>query len=222
MDELDEKLREQLDGYNEPPTPPRELMWARIQAKRAASPRPEAVVVPFRPRPAAPARREAAWATGIAAVLALGFALGRGTRVVPSSPELAVDEPRAAAGPDAASPRHDALTVAAQAHLRQAETYLTLFRASVRAGETDELAVPAARELLATNRFLVNAPGTDPRLRALLLDLELVLVEIAQLQATGRAEDVRLITDGLDQAGMLTRLRTAAPRDARPLPIGVL
>ncbi|HEX5633476.1 MAG TPA: hypothetical protein VFX50_09615, partial [Gemmatimonadales bacterium] len=147
---------------------------------------------------------------------------GRGTRVGPTAPELAVNEPGAAAAPGSTSPRNDALTVAAQAHLRQAETYLTLFRASVRAGETDELAVPAARELLATNRFLVNAPGTDPRLRDLLLDLELVLVEIAQLQATGRAEDVRLITDGLDQAGMLTRLRTASPRDAKPLPIGVL
>jgi hypothetical protein len=114
------------------------------------------------------------------------------------------------------------LEVAAQAHLRQAETYLTLFRASVRTGETNDLAVSTARELLASNRFLVNASGTDPQMRALLLDLELVLVGISQLQSSDRPEDIRLITDGLDQAGMLTRLRSASPRDSRPLPTGVL
>jgi hypothetical protein len=220
MDELDDRLQELARGYHEPPAPRRELMWARIEARRAARPAPaEPPVVPLQPRPAAPLRRTAAWAAGLAAVLTIGFALGRRSADAPAGPGVAAPPAVTAAGPSA---RHEALAIAAQAHLRQAETYLTLFRASVNAGDLDGLAVPAARELLATNRILTSAPGTDPRMRRLLLDLELVLVEIAQLQASGRPDDVRLITDGLDEAGMLTRLRAAAPRDATPLPIGVL
>jgi hypothetical protein len=194
-------------------------MWARIQAKRTPQVERRPDVLPLRPRPVPPARRAAAWAAGLAAVLLIGFALGR------RSSQLAVPaEVTVAPRPSAATPTHanPALEVAAQAHLRQAESYLTLFRASVRAGETSDLAVPTARELLVSNRFLANAPAIDPQTRALLLDLELVLVGISQLQASGRPEDVRLITDGLDEAGMLTRLRTASPRDSRPLPTGVL
>jgi hypothetical protein len=218
MDELDDKLQGLAQGYHEPPTPPRELMWARIQAKRAPLGERAPDVLPFRPRPAPRVRRIAAWAAGIAAVLLIGFALGRRTSSTAAPGEVAMAPPPASIAHNA----NAALEVAALAHLRQAESYLTLFRASVRAGETDDLAVSTARELLASNRFLVNAPATDPQMRALLLDLELVLVGIAQLQATGRPEDIRLITDGLDEAGMLTRLRTASPRDSRSLPSGVL
>jgi hypothetical protein len=220
MDELDDRLQDLARGYHEPPAPRRDMMWARIEARRAARPAPGAPsVIPLRPRPVAPLRRAAAWAAGLAAVLTLGFALGRRSADAPAGPGDATSVAVTAAAPSA---RREALAVAAQAHVRQAESYLTLFRASVNAGDLDGLAVPAARELLATNRVLTSAPGTDPRLRQLLLDLELVLVEIAQLQASRRPDDVRLITDGLDEAGMLTRLRAAAPRDARPLPIGVL
>lgn len=219
MDELDDKLQDLARGYHEPPTPPRELMWARIQTKRALHVERRPDVLPLRPRPVPPVRRAAAWAAGIAAVLLIGFALGRRTSPTTAPGEIAM-APRPATGAPANA--NAALEVAALAHLRQAESYLTLFRASVRSGDTDDLAVSTARELLASNRFLVNAPATDPQMRALLLDLELVLVGISQLQSPGRPEDIRLITDGLDEAGMLTRLRTASPRDSRPLPTGVL
>ena len=219
MDELDDKLQDLARGYHEPPTPPRELMWARIQAKRPPQTERRPDVLPLRPRAVPAVRRAAAWAAGIAAVLLIGFALGRRTSPIEVPVELAV-APRPATGAPAGA--NAAREVAALAHLRQAESYLTLFRASVRSGDTDDLAVSTARELLASNRFLVNAPATDPQMRALLLDLELVLVGISQLQSSGRPEDIRLITDGLDEAGMLTRLRTASPRDSRPLPTGVL
>ena len=46
----------------------------------------------------------------------------------------------------------------------------------------------AARSLLGTNRLLLDSPvATDPRMRQLLEDLELVLAQIAQLSAEGRA-----------------------------------
>jgi hypothetical protein len=155
----------------------------------------------------------------MAAVLLIGVAIGRRTAPAAGPGDVAVSSQ---APTSTTAKPGAALEVAALAHLRQAETYLTLFRASVRAGDTNDLAVSTARELLASNRFLLSAPDTDPQMRALLLDLELVLVGISQLQASDRPEDVQLITDGLDEAGMLTRLRTASPRDSRPLPTGVL
>jgi len=220
MDELDDKLQELARGYHEPPAAPRDEMWARIQARRAAAPEAPPKVLPFRPRPAVPVHRYAAWAASAAAVLLLGVAIGRGTSRSPSAPEtVATASAPAAVG---AATSNVALDAAVRAHLRQSETYLTLFRASVRSGSADPLAVSTARELLASNRFLTSASGTDPKLRALLLDLQLVLVGISQLQAADRPEDFRLITDGLDDAGMLTRLRSATPRGARPYPTGVI
>jgi len=41
--------------------------------------------------------------------------------------------------------------------------------------------------------------------------LELVLAEIAQLSPASRSRDLDLITEGLEQGGVLSRLRTAVP-----------
>jgi len=221
MDELDDKLQELARDYHEPPAAPRDEMWARIQARRTATPAAPPKVLPFRLRPAVPVRRYAAWAAGAAAVLLLGIAIGRGTSHAPSAPATIATAPVPAPATGAAV-TNVALDAAVRAHLRQSETYLTLFRASVRGGTADPLAVSTARELLASNRFLTSASGTDPKLRALLLDLQLVLVGISQLQAADRPEDFRLITDNLDDAGMLSRLRSATPRAARPYPTGVI
>ncbi|HTO73119.1 MAG TPA: hypothetical protein VMJ30_04840, partial [Gemmatimonadales bacterium] len=57
-----------------------------------------------------------------------------------------------------------------------------------------------------------DAPAlTDPRVRGLLQDLELILVQIAQLNADQRKGDVEIITNGLNQRDVLPRLRTAIP-----------
>lgn len=237
MDELDDKLKALADEYHQPPALDRERVWARIGERRgvrgegrhAADGRSsmadapasgDPVVLPLRRSPAG-VRRAVAWGAAIAAVLAIGFVLGRTS----ASPDGAPTVPGSVAATHPASTeaaaQNRALTIAAASHIRQAETYLTLFRASVQGGAPDETAIPAARQLLATNRLLASAPGADPKLRQLLLDLELVLVQIAQLEGTGRPEDVQIITDGLDRAGTLTRLRNASPRYPASLSTGV-
>jgi hypothetical protein len=104
--------------------------------------------------------------------------------------------------------------VAATEHLAQAEEFLTLFRTSVRGQDQQRLASAMARQLLASNRLLLDSPaGADPRLKLLLQDLELVLAQIAQLspqRGRGR-EDLDFITDGLERGGVLPRLRAAVP-----------
>jgi hypothetical protein len=226
MDELDDKLRAMADEYHEPPALDRERVWDKIVARRASRAGREPVAVLDEHRAPRVARRETlllarrsalAWVTAIAAVLAIEFVLGRGS--APSSDAAPGTSDVAASGGRAA--QTNAIAIAAAGHIRQAETYLTLFRASAQGGTPDDAAILSARALLATNRLLATAPGADPRLRQLLLDLELVLVQITQLEGSDRPEDVRMITDGLDQAGTLTRLRSASPRYPASLTTGV-
>jgi hypothetical protein len=102
-----------------------------------------------------------------------------------------------------------AFAVAAERHFAQAETFLTLFRASVREGKDESLAPATARELLVSNRLLMDSPAADdPKVSRLLDDIELVLAQIAQLPAEGKQADAQIITDGLEAGGVLTRIRT--------------
>lgn len=105
-----------------------------------------------------------------------------------------------------------AYQVATTEHLSQSEAFLTLFRASVQRGGNEHLASAAARQLLATNRLLLDSPaGSDVKTRLLLQDLELVLVQIAQLSRRPSSPDLDLITEGLKGGDVMSRLRTAVP-----------
>jgi hypothetical protein len=208
-DRMDDLLRDSSREYNEPPETPREAMWERIVAERTAEKTEKTEKTPTPVTPLRPLRllRPLSWAAGIAAVLAIGIGLGR----------LSIDKPRSVAPPVAAvggAPRVNAAAynLATTDHLSQSEAFLTLFRASVRRGGNEQLASATARQLLATNRLLLDSPAaTDARTRLLLQDLELVLAEIAQLSPQPRSRDVDLITEGLEQGGVMSRLRTAVP-----------
>ena len=185
--------------YHRPPEPPREAIWRAIQAERRAE-------RAMRPAP----RQWVVWAAAAAALIALGVGIGRVTWTGRSSGNAAV----ANWGPVVATPRvnETAYRLATFEHLGQSEAFLTLFRTSVRTGGQERLASVTARQLLATNRLLLDSPaGGDRRTRLLLQDLELVLAEIAQLAADPRAEDRELIRQGLDRGGVLSRLRTEVP-----------
>jgi hypothetical protein len=233
-DKSDDLLRDAARDYNAPPETPREVMWAAIQAKRAqresgqadrrtdglrGSSWPRETGEPSISRPAArPSLRRLYWAAGIAAALALGIGLGRiSTNIAPNSVS-----PVPAPGPVATQPTPRVSTAAYQLatteHLSQSEAFLTLFRASLRGGSGNErLASATARQLLATNRLLLDSPAAkDRKTRLLLQDLELVLAEITQLLGQARARDLDLITEGLEQGGVLSRLRTAVPSGASP------
>jgi hypothetical protein len=195
-DQLDQRLREAARAYNAPPKTPREEMWAKIQAGRGRrGPR----VLEFRPR-------RMLWvAAAAAAVLALGVGIGR-VSVAPETPSW--EEPAANA---------TTYRLAAQEHLGQSEAFLTLFRASVGERTDHRLASASARQLLATNRLLLDSPAAvEPATRLLLEDLELVLAEIAQLSPRSRAEDLQLIRDGMERGNVMPRLRTAVPAGAAP------
>jgi len=193
-DKIDEQLRQAAQDYHRPPEPPREAMWAAIQRRRA-----EPKVIPLRPW--------LRWGLGIAAVLALGIGIGRwsipGTAARPATTiaERGDTAPRASM----------AYQVAATQYLSRTEALLTGFRAD----GMDPQLVTSARELLETTRLMLDSPAAqDPRLRALLEDLELVLAQIGEMALLpgGRGvEERKLITQGLEQRGVMPRLRTAIP-----------
>ena len=218
-DRFDDQLQDVARDYNLPPETPRDEMWERIMAARAdeadrARTADESdagerdAVRSIRPVRFVRRVRPLALAAGIAALLGLGVALGR----------LTVDrpEPVAVAPVPAVTPKVSvaAYQLATTEHLSQAEIFLTLFRASVRSGGggNELLASATARELLASNRLLLDSPAAkDVRTRALLQDLELVLAEIAQLSPQPKSRDLELIKEGLDQGGVISRLRIAVP-----------
>ena len=216
-DRFDDQLRQAAHDYNAPPETPRDLMWARIVAAREAGQADsrtdgrvddtiDRLVRPIRPSNR-PVVRLLRWPVGIAALLALGIGLGRMTAPAPDSPAPTTVVTEAA-------PRGGevAYRLAATEHLSQSETFLTLFRASVRQGGNEQLASSTARQLLATNRLLLDSPAaTDNRTRLLLQDLELVLAQIAQLSGRPSSPDLDFITNGLDDSGVMSRLRTAVP-----------
>ncbi|MEP6618359.1 MAG: hypothetical protein ABJE47_03550 [bacterium] len=91
-DNFDDLLRDAAQTYNQPPEIPREAMWAAIERGRA-----ERAVLPI-----ATARRAPRWLTaaaGVAAVLLVGFAIGRMSRGPVASPATVAsatpDAPRA-------------------------------------------------------------------------------------------------------------------------------
>jgi hypothetical protein len=105
-----------------------------------------------------------------------------------------------------------AYDMALSQHLGQSEAFLTLFRSSVRSGRMDPVAFATARQLLSTNRLLLDSrAGASPASRQLLQDLELVLAQIAQLGAAGDSSDVHMVTEDMDRGDVLPRLRTAVP-----------
>jgi hypothetical protein len=198
-DRYDNELRDAARDYNAPPETPRDEMWGRIVAARAAGQSTDP--------PSVRLLRPLRLPLGIAALLALGVGLGRLTAPAPEIP--AQPTVATAAAPHAGDL---AYRLAATEHLSQSEAFLTLFRASVHRQGTEQLASATARQLLATNRLLLDSPaGSDSRTRLLLQDLELVLAQIAQLSGRPSSPDLDFITEGLEDSGVMSRLRTAVP-----------
>ena len=214
-DELDERLREAASAYHAPPAIPRNEMWKRIAAARRDA---EAMARTTGGVPAveaslsarSAARRLERWrSTGLAAaatvVLAVGIGIGR-VSVVPSEPTW-----------EGTGANATAYHLAAQEHLGQSEAFLTLFRTSLQAQSDHRLASASARQLLATNRLLLDSPAAaDQRLRLLLEDLELVLAGIAQLSPRSPEEDLELIRETMERGNVMPRLRTAVPAGTTP------
>lgn len=195
---LSPRLLDAARAHHEPPPPPRDEIWARIRTARRDTPRVTESRTIARPRVWVP--------IAIAATLLVGFGLGR---VWPAI-HFGVKTPIATAPADPTKPDDKFAKYAAQQTLGQAEVLLTQFRADARSGTAPTTSPAEARKLLLATRLLLDSPSlTDPRLRGLLDDLELVLSQISEGSAV--KEDRAVITEGLDRRDVLPRLRAAVP-----------
>lgn len=203
---LDEALRE----LRELPAPdaPRERMWAHIEAARGnrrAGGREGGRVTAF---PTARWR----WArvgTALAAMLVLGFAVGRWT----GDPAPVADDGASSTAARLADRRADGYRRAATLLYDRAEVLLAGFQ--VEAGRSDatrarDATADWAAGLLAQSRLLLDSPAADdPDTRRLLRELELVLARIAALPPADDSGEAARIADDITERATLQRLRLA-------------
>ena len=211
-EEMDERTREALRGYRVPPPPPLDEMWDAIESRHFGTP-----VVSLVDREAARGRAERRWrlgapswgvlVAGVAAALVIGVGVGR----MSNKPVIQV--------PDAIEGTYNYWTSNAEPY-RQATTeylgqtvaLLTALPAAARDGQPDARFVTQASDLLTTTRLLLDSPAaeSDPRLKSLLEDLELVLAQLSRLPSEHGGPELNLITEALEQRDVVPRVRAAA------------
>ncbi|WP_423926662.1 hypothetical protein [Candidatus Palauibacter sp.] len=99
----------------------------------------------------------------------------------------------------------------ASRHLDQAATLLVAFRTDIGSDESQRDLARWARELLVETRSrLATSAAEGQRERALLQDLELVLVQIARLGPDAPDFERELARESMEQQGTLMRLRSAS------------
>jgi hypothetical protein len=213
MDELMGRALREIDA---PPVTPREVMWARIQAERAAQVNSGRVGVEGEPTDGVIEMKRRVrrttwvpWGAAIAATLLMGIGLGRISTTFMPGP---VDTTATASQPAEEVPT--AYRLAATRHLQRTETLLSSLAVDARAQGPAEMSTWAS-ELLTDTRLLLSSPAAeDAATRTLLEDLELVLSQIAGIPEARAEQEVQLIQEGINQSDVLLRLHaaTAGPR----------
>jgi hypothetical protein len=202
-DRFDELLDDAARTYNRPPDErqmPLDDIWDAVQVQAFAATR----------RPA----RYVQWLR-IAAALVIGVGIGRLSLLTATSrPPTSVAKADSAPRNQVANALTQPLDPATSRYLGQAAALLIALPSETNVGRPDEAFIKRANELLLTTRLLLDSQsGSDPGLRNLLEDLELVLVQVVRLEkerTPSRRTEMELIQQALDQRDVIPRLRTAA------------
>ena len=219
MDPNNDKDREEMARlHNDPPEVPRDRMWERIDAARAAR---RGVVEPdFTPRHG-PAFRVLRMTAAVAAVLLVGIFIGRLSdnpdRVpLPGPGPVTENLSDTTAGDTAPRIKDDVYAMAARDLFGRADFLLTDFK--VRSCGSEDLSeVPdwAGGMLVQTRLLMGTSAADDLEMKILLEELELVLAQIVGLSRDNCARDMAWIRDGLRDRATIDRLRTVSA--GRPL-----
>jgi hypothetical protein len=201
---FDELIRDLRWNFNVPPRPPLDEMWAEIEHAHfdvgVEAQRRTGLVT------------HAPWLTA-AAALVIGIGIGHFLpwAVNTASSSLAVATPAAHAPlPADTSAVVDAYRDQTSRYLGQTAALLIALPANNASGKTDAAFAGKAADLLVTTRLLIDSPAAqDPKMRSLLEDLELVLVQIARLRGERTSGDLDLIHQAVEQGNVLSRLSSA-------------
>jgi hypothetical protein len=177
-------------------------MWATIESAHFDS-----------PLAGGPPRRIYTPWLAAAATLLFGIAIGR---YLPANANGAAAKPETTAVIAATNPAADTSAVAdayrqqTTRYLGQAAALLISLPSQSGTTKTDAVFAGKAADLLVTTRLLMDSPAAqDPKLRSLLEDLELVLVQIARLRGERNKSDLDLIHQAVEQGDVLSRLNSA-------------
>ena len=203
---FDDVIRNLPDDFKVPDAPLDE-MWRVIEAAHFD-----------RARASSPWVRTTPWLAA-AAALVIGIGIGR---YVPrtdaaSSATASARTPSRPQTPSSApqlgdpSPVADAYRDQTNLYLGQAAALLISLPAGDASQRTDATFANKAADLLVTTRLLIDSPAAtqDPKLRSLLDDLELVLVQITRLRGERNKGDLDLIHQAVEQGDVLSRLNSA-------------
>ena len=203
MDEnsFDDVIRD-LPADFKVPDPPLEEMWQVIENAHFKQRMP-ARKFTIRPGP---------WLAA-AATLLIGIGIGR---YLPSKQADSNSSQSTAAASSTAPPADtsavaDAYRDQTNYYLGQAAALLVSLPAKDGSEKADATFANKAADLLVTTRLLIDSPAAtqDPKLRSLLEDLELVLVQIARLRGERNKGDLDLIHQAVEQGDVLSRLNSA-------------
>jgi hypothetical protein len=201
-DRFDELMRDAQRTYRNPPQPDFEAIWKGIEREHFGAPERA-------PRFRLSTNR---W-VGIAATLIVGIGIGRASMLLggnasfsgKASTSVAAKAPDAHADSAMARPYE----LETSQYLGQTAALLVALPSELKSGASTQF-TSRAGELLSRTRLLMDSPAADdPAMRALLEDLELVLMQVVRLQS-GNRSDLDLINRALEQRDVIPRLRTAA------------
>jgi uncharacterized membrane-anchored protein YhcB (DUF1043 family) len=198
---FDDLIRNLPDDFKVP-DPPLEEMWKVIEA--AHFKRTSASGIWMRGTP---------WLAAAAALL-IGIGIGR---YYPSGKAATTSSSAAPTASNTATPLTDTSAVAdayrdqTSQYLGQAAALLISLPAKDGTQKADATFANKAADLLVTTRLLIDSPAAtqDPKLRLLLEDLELVLVQIARLRGERNKGDLDLIHQAVEQGDVISRLNSA-------------
>jgi hypothetical protein len=208
MDEnrFDDVIRNLPRDFQVPPEPPIEEMWRVIENAHFNAPASRPASRGF--------ARGVPWLAA-AATLLIGIGIGRYMPAkksgdVTPSPSAAVASNQTAAIADTSAVA-DAYRYQTSRYLGQAAALLISLPSKEATGRADATFANKATDLLVTTRLLIDSPAAsqDPKLRSLLEDLELVLVQIARLRTERNRGDLDLIHQAVEQGDVLSRLNSA-------------
>jgi hypothetical protein len=220
-DRFEELMRDAALTYNRPPDEgdmPLDAMWSVVEREAFA-------VRALHQLDETPRKRRSfsqyQWLR-VAAALVVGVGIGRVSlsfsrdHVTAPAVTAASEEPIATvtAGSTDSETVSEPFGQATAKYLGQATALLVSLPTEVNGERPDRRLIARASDLLLTTRLLLDSPASsDPALRGLLDDLELVLVQVVRLETERsgvRRTELELIQQAIEQRDVLPRLRSAA------------
>jgi hypothetical protein len=189
-EQFDKLMKDAAESYHRPPAAPLDQMWTSIESEafgtRASTTRRMTLV-------------GNPWLR-MAAVLVLCIVIGRSMQTSKPAPDPAASSAETA----------DSYQMTTDRYLGQTVALLVQLPRQLQSGHTDTAFIARANQSLTTLRLLMDSPAaSNPRLRSLFEDLELVLVQVVQMPKGGSATEANLIQQAMQQRDVMPRLRDA-------------